>query len=66
MNKVILVMNAEKASLLEEMGFTSCGTRLIDKKAIHQFVATDKLLNILNDKSKFSRKDYTCDMKLTF
>ena len=63
---MILVMNPEKVAVLMEMGFTPCGTRQIDKKDVCQFVATDELLNILNDKSKFSVKDYVRDMKLTF
>ena len=66
MNKVILVLNPEKAALLVEMGFTPCGTRQMDTIAVCQFIATDDLLKALNDKSKFNRKDYVYDMKLTF
>ena len=66
MKKVILVTNADKVNLLEEAGFSACGSREIEGKTAYQFVLTDKLFKILNDKSKFSKKDYIYDMKLTF
>ena len=66
MKKVILVTNMAKVGLLEEAGFSPCGTREIAGKIFHQFVVTDKLFKLLNDKSQFSKKDYVYDMKLTF
>ena len=66
MSKVILITNLDKVALLEDMGFTPCGIRNIDNKVVYQFVVTDKLYKVLNDKSKFSKKDYVYDIKLTF
>ena len=66
MNKVILIMNPAKAELLENMGFTPCGKRQLEGKDIFQFVVTDKLFKVLNDKTNFNKRDYVYDTKLTF
>ena len=66
MKKVILVTNMAKVKLLEEAGFSPCGTREIEGNTVHQFIVTDKLFKVLNDNSRFNKKDYIYDMKLTF
>ena len=66
MKKVILVTSMAKVELLEEAGFVHCGRRDIEGKAAYQYLVTDKLHEMLNDRSKFSKKDYVYDMKLTF
>lgn len=66
MKKVILVTNMTKVELLEGAGFLSCGKRDIDGKTAYQFVVTDELFSLLNDKMMFSKKDYVYDTKLTF
>jgi len=66
LKKVVLVTNMAKVKLLEEAGFSPCGTREIDGTTVYQLVVTDKLFKLLNDNSQFSKKDYVYDMKLTF
>jgi hypothetical protein len=66
MNRVILLLNPAKAALLEAMGFTPCGKRQVYKRDVFQFVLTDKLFKVLNDKTQFSKNDYVHDTKLTF
>ena len=66
MKKVILVTNMEKVALLQNAGFSPCGSREVNNRTAYQFVETDELFKFLNDKSKFSKKDYVYDTKLTF
>ena len=66
MKKVVLVTNMAKVKLLEEAGFSPCGTREMEGNTVYQFVVTDSLFMMINDKSMFSKKDYVYDMNLTF
>ena len=66
MKKVILISNMSKVELLKDAGFSPCGTRDIDGKTVYQFVITDEVFKIINDKSQFSKRDYVYDTKLTF
>ena len=66
MKKVILVTNTDKINLLVSAGFTPCGSREVGNKTAYQFVVTDTLFKLLNDKSQFSKRDYVYDTKLTF
>ena len=66
MKKIVCVVNIDKVELLDELGFKSCGKRDIGDKVAFQYVLTEKLYKVLNDKSLFSKRDYFEDVKLTF
>ena len=66
MKRIVLVINQDKVDLLDELGFSPCGKRTVNGKDAYQYVVTDRLYKILNDKSKFTKKDYFEDTKLTF
>jgi hypothetical protein len=65
-NKVVLITKLDKVELLEELGFCACGSRDLYGQTAYQFVVTDKLYRVLNDKAKFNKKDYVYDTRLVF
>lgn len=66
MGRILLVPDEAKAKMLEEEGFVACGKRDMGGKLVYQFAITDELLDALNDTTKFNKKDYMLDTRLTF
>lgn len=67
MKRFILVTNSKMVDALEDLGFSSLGIRDLGNGQIAiQFPLTDALYRTLKDKSKFSRKYWFEDSKLTF
>jgi len=66
MKNAILLITKAKAKHLEEAGFHSCGTRLVDGEPFSQFIVEEKIFAILYDSTRFGKKDYFFDTRMTF
>jgi hypothetical protein len=66
LKNAILLIAKDKVKYLEEAGFRPHGTREINGETLFQFITNDKILAMLNDKTKFSKNDYVLDARMTF
>lgn len=57
MKRFINVINKNMRDELSDLGFRYT-TQIIDDREVYVFIESDKLYKILNNKCKFSKKDY--------
>jgi len=66
MKRMVCVINKDVADELDDLGFRYMVQQLHDNQEVYTFIETDKLHKELNNKKKYSKRDWYYSNKMMF